>query len=261
LDFRHHEYASPRACASLPASYDPAFARRLFSCRNRINSGSRSQAKYRTTYERTNRSSSISRDPSTWLCPRTKPDLGLRREVQASDRRGAAIVDAVRGLRHARRERDTWCGSSTDRRPGRAGWRRLRREPNQQIAAPSTGRVRLGALSRQAPALALAAGAQPQAAVSGRPGGDEGWRATAPALCRRRRSSRCPAPEPPRRPSRPAVALRWGAQQRRNFFLEFYDRFGALQPLLQPEVLPPRKRKFHRQRVWFGGFGTALGGA
>ena len=89
--------------------------------------------------------------------------------------------------------------------------------PNQQIAAPSTRRVRLGALSRQAPALALAAGAQPQAAVSGRPGGDEGWRATAPALCRRRRSSRCPAPEPPRRSSRPAVALRWGAQQRRNF--------------------------------------------
>ena len=111
---------------------------------------------------------------------------------QASDRRGAAIVDAVRGLRHARRERDTWCGSSTDRRPGRAGWRRLRLEPNQQTAAPSTGRVRLGALSRQAPASALAAGAQPQAAVSGRPGGDEGWRATAPALCRRRRSSRWP---------------------------------------------------------------------
>src|ERR1019366_9547369 len=50
----------------------------------------------------------------------------------------------------------------------------------------------------------------------------------------------------PRRPSRPAVALRWGAQQRRNFFLEFYDRFGALQPLLQPEVLPPRKRKCAR---------------
>src|SRR5450759_1138009 len=39
------------------------------------------------------RSSSISRSPSTSLCPRTKPDLGLRREVQASDRRGAAIVD------------------------------------------------------------------------------------------------------------------------------------------------------------------------
>ena len=35
-------------------------------------------------------------------------------------------------------------------------------------------------------------------------------------------------------------------------FLEFYDRFGARQPLLQPEVLPPRKRKFRRQRVWFG---------
>src|SRR5208282_5455672 len=149
---------------------------------------------------------------------------------------------------HARRERDTWCGSSTDRRPGRAGWRRLRREPNQQIAAPSTGRVRLDALSRQPPASALAAGAQPQAAVSGRPGGDEGWRATAPALCRRR-------------PSRPAAALRWGTQQLRNFFLEFYDRFGARQPLLQPEVLPPRKRKFRRQRVWFGGFGAALGGA
>ena len=44
-------------------------------------------------------------------------------------------------------------------------------------------------------------------------------------------------------------------------FLEFYDRFGALQPLLQPEVLPPRTRKFRRQRVWFGGFGAALGGA
>jgi hypothetical protein len=44
-------------------------------------------------------------------------------------------------------------------------------------------------------------------------------------------------------------------------FLEFYDRFGALQPLLQPEVVSPRKRKFRRQRVWFGGFGTALGGA
>ena len=53
----------------------------------------------------------------------------------------------------------------------------------------------------------------------------------------------------------------WGAQQGRNFFLEFYDRFGALQPLLQPEVVPPRTRKFRRQRVWFGGLGAALGGA
>jgi hypothetical protein len=43
--------------------------------------------------------------------------------------------------------------------------------------------------------------------------------------------------------------------------LKFYDRFGALQPLLQPEVVPPRKRKFRRQRVWFGGFGASLGGA
>src|ERR1017187_1898777 len=55
-DFRRLEYASPRACASLPASYDPAFARRLFSCRQRINYVSRSQAKYRITYERINMS-------------------------------------------------------------------------------------------------------------------------------------------------------------------------------------------------------------
>jgi len=48
--------------------------------------------------------------------------LGLRREVQASATQGAAIVDAVRRLRHARRERDKWCGSSIDRRPDRAGW-------------------------------------------------------------------------------------------------------------------------------------------
>jgi hypothetical protein len=31
--------------------------------------------------------------------------------------------------------------------------------------------------------------------------------------------------------------------------LKFYDRFGALQPLLQPEVVPPRKRKFRRSAV------------
>jgi hypothetical protein len=48
--------ARERACASLPASYDPAFARRLFSCRRRINYDSRSQAKYRITYERINMS-------------------------------------------------------------------------------------------------------------------------------------------------------------------------------------------------------------
>src|ERR1022692_1435764 len=125
------------------------------------------------------------------------------------------------GLRHARRERDTWCGSSTDRRPGRAGWRRLRLEPNRQTAALSTGRGRLGVLVRQAPAAAVAVGAQAQAAVSGRLGGDEGWRATAPALCRRRRSSRCLAPRPPPRPSRLAVARSWEAQQHRNFFLDF----------------------------------------
>jgi hypothetical protein len=46
-----------------------------------------------------------------------------------------------------------------------------------------------------------------------------------------------------------------------QLFLDFYDRFGALQPKLQAEVVSPRKRKFHRQRVWFGGFGAALGGA
>ena len=57
------------------------------------------------------------------------------------------------------------------------------------------------------------------------------------------------------------VARSWEAQQHRNFFLDFYDRFGALQPKLQAEVVSPRKRKFRRQRVWFGGFGAALGGA
>jgi hypothetical protein len=45
-----------------------------------------------------------------------------------------------------------------------------------------------------------------------------------------------------------------------QLFLDFYDRFGALQPKLQAEVVSPRKRKF-RQRVWFGGFGAALAGA
>ena len=46
-----------------------------------------------------------------------------------------------------------------------------------------------------------------------------------------------------------------------QLFLKFYDRFGALQPLLQPEVVSPRKRKFRGQRVWLGGFGAALGQA
>ncbi len=36
---------------------------------------------------------------------------------------------------------------------------------------------------------------------------------------------------------------------------------GALQPLLQPEVVSPRKRKFRRQGIWLVGFGAALGGA
>ena len=44
-------------------------------------------------------------------------------------------------------------------------------------------------------------------------------------------------------------------------FLDFYDRFGALQPLLQPKVVSPRKRKFRRQGIWLVGFGAALGGA
>jgi hypothetical protein len=43
--------------------------------------------------------------------------------------------------------------------------------------------------------------------------------------------------------------------------LDFYDRFGALQPKLQAEVVSPRKRKFRRQGIWLGGFGAALGGA
>src|ERR1019366_6593021 len=76
LDFRHHEYASPRACASLPASYDPAFARRLFSCRNRINSGSRSQEKYLTTYERTNR---LEKDPACF--PPLPPSFRTARQT------------------------------------------------------------------------------------------------------------------------------------------------------------------------------------
>src|ERR1035437_5644732 len=191
----------------------------------------------------------------------TKPDWGFRREVQAFDKWGGAIVGAVRGLRYARREGDTWCGSSIGRRPHRAGWRRLRREPSRRTAAPSSGRGRLGVLARQAPASAVAVGAQAQAAVSGGPGDDEGWRGTAPELCRRRRSSRCLAPSPPRRPSRLVVARSWETQQHRNFFLDFDDRFGALQPLFQAKIVSSRKCKFRRQRIWFGGFGAALGGA
>ena len=98
------------------------------------------------------------------------------------------------------------------------GWRRIRLEPNRRTAALSTDRLRFGALSRQAPTSALAVGAQPQAAISGRAGGDDGWRATAPALCRWRRSTRCLAPRPPRRPSKLAVARSREAQQHRNFF-------------------------------------------
>jgi hypothetical protein len=44
-------------------------------------------------------------------------------------------------------------------------------------------------------------------------------------------------------------------------FLKFDNRFGALQPRLPHEVVPPRLRKLRRQRVLFGGFAASLGRA
>src|ERR1019366_3359456 len=79
--------------------YDPAFARRLFSCRNRINSGSRSQAKYRTTYERTNITASVD-GLEHWLNPSPKALLRLLHRLPINSN-GRAIWNLRQTLPHS----------------------------------------------------------------------------------------------------------------------------------------------------------------
>ena len=90
------------------------------------------------------------------------------------------------------------------------------------------------------------------------PRGDAGWRARAPALCRPLRSGRCAAPAPLRRPSGVLVVHGRKTQQQSNFFLDFDDRLGALQPFCQEPVVALQLSMFRRQRIGLGDLGAAF---
>jgi len=108
--------------------------------------------------------------------------------------------------------------------------------------------------------LALAAGAQPQAAVS------EGLAAMKASARQPKRCAGGGDQAAAWRQARHGVhqdssSLEAGAQQHRNFFLDSNDRFGALQPKLQAEVVSPRSASPPPAGFGSGGFGAALGGA
>ena len=114
-----------------------------------------------------------------------------------------------------------------------------------------------GAISGHQP-VALAEDAPALAAVSLRTRGDAGWRAKAPALRKPLRSGHCAAPAPLRRPSGVLVVHGRKTQQQSNFFLDFDDRLGALQPLCQEPVVALQLSMFRRQWIGRGDLGAAF---
>ena len=99
----------------------------------------------------------------------------IEREYQASDPRRSGPAS------------DTWCGSSSGRRPRRADWRRIRLAPGRRSVRRAADRARLAAVPRSAPGPAVAADERSLAARSARHVGDAPWRAKPRALHKPRR--------------------------------------------------------------------------
>ena len=88
---------------------------------------------------------------------------------------------------------DTSCGSSSDRRPRRAGWRRFRPAPDRRNVAHAAGPAPPAVAERSAPGWAVARGGRPPPVRPDRARRRARWRAKPPARHRPRQSCRWPA--------------------------------------------------------------------
>jgi len=160
-------------------------------------------------------------------------------------------------LRHARRERDTWCGSSTDRRPVEQAGVDFAGAKSTNRGLPQQSSTTWRSFATKRPHRRLAAGAQLQAAVSE---GLTAMKAGArqPQRCAGDGDQAAAGARAATASIRPPSLSAGGPSNAATFFLS--SMIVRRAPTAAQPEFSRRESAVRRQRVWSAVFGPRLAG-